>query len=103
MADAVGVEVGDTARVDAALDTGTAAEVAEAADRSVEPETFCVGVGREFVCAAAGLSFLAEWPVPEEASGAVARGVVGCVESGCGTNGALRVGPPSSVLISRAT
>jgi hypothetical protein len=102
-ADAVGVEVGGAIPVGAAVGTGAAAEVAEGADRSVEPEALCVGVGCEFACVAAGLPFLAEWTMPGEASGAVTPGVVGCVASGCGTNGALRVGPPSRVLINRAT
>jgi hypothetical protein len=98
----VGVEVEDAMPVGAAVGAGVAAEVAEPVDRSAEREVFSAAVGREFFCAAVGLTVPAEWPVPGEASGAVAGGVVGCVGVR-GTNGALRLGPPSTVLISRAT
>jgi hypothetical protein len=96
------LEVGDVILVGAAVGPDVAAGAVEAADRSVGPGVSCT-TGPEFRCPAVGLAVPAEWPVPGKASGAVARGVVGCVESGCGTNGELMVGPPSIVLISRAT
>jgi hypothetical protein len=92
------LEVGDVILVGAAVGPDVAAGAVEAADRSVGPGVFCTA-GPEFRCPAVELAVPAEWPVLGEASGAVARGVVGC----CGTNGELMLGPPSIVLISRAT
>jgi hypothetical protein len=75
---------------------------AVAVDRSVGAEALPAAVP-ELLCGAVELALSAECPVPDGESGAVARGVAGCVEPACGTNGALMLGPPSSVLISTAT
>ncbi|MFF4133838.1 hypothetical protein ACFY1B_20255 [Streptomyces mirabilis] len=96
------VEARDVILVGPAVGRDVAAGAVETADRSVGPGVFCTA-GPEFRCPAVGLAVPAEWPVPGEASGAVARGVVGCVESDCGTHGELLPGPPGIVLSSRAT
>jgi hypothetical protein len=98
------VEPGLTAGVEAGDVGATAgADVSEAVGLSVGREVARVAVGSEVFRAAVGLPISGDRAVPGEESGAVARGVAGYVECGCGTNGALMVGPPSAELISRAT
>jgi hypothetical protein len=95
------VAVGEVVLVGAAVGPDVATGAVEAVGRTGE-EVRCA-VGPDLSCAAVELALPAEWPVPDGESEAVARGAARCVVSGCGTNGALMPGPPSMVLISRAT
>jgi hypothetical protein len=95
-------EVGAVVRVGVAVGPDVVAGAVEAAGGPVGLGVFCA-TGLEFFCATVGLTLSPECPVPDEESGAVARGVAGCVAADCGTNGELMLGPPSIVLISRAT
>ncbi|MER6469647.1 hypothetical protein [Streptomyces collinus] len=96
-------EVADAALVGAVVGADVAAEVTEAVAGWVGLEFLGAAVELELFRAAADFALPAEWPVPTEASGAAVWGVERCGESGRGTNGALRLGPPSTALISRAT
>jgi hypothetical protein len=93
---------GVVVRVGVAVGPDVAAGAVETADRWGTPGV-CRTAGPAFFRAVVGLVLSPECPVRDAESGAVARGAVGCGESGCGTNGELMLGPPSIVLISRAT
>jgi hypothetical protein len=102
---AVVVAVGEAVPVGVAVGPDVAVGGVEVVGRPAAPEVAPGVVPRELPCAVPELTVPAAWPVSDEEPepGVVAWDVAGCVVSGSGTNGELMVGPPSIVLISRAT